>query len=39
MYLKTLETNELDPDHFLSEPILAWQACFKKNRYKIRTIN
>ena len=32
MYLKTLETNELDPAPFLSAPGLAWKACLKKQR-------
>ena len=31
--------NELDPAHFLSLPGLAWQACLKKNKCKIRIIN
>ena len=30
---------ELDPAHFLSTPGLAWQACLKKNRSRIRIIN
>ena len=30
---------ELDPAHFLSAPGLAWQACLKKNKCKIRIIN
>ena len=29
----------LDPDHFMSAPGLAWQACLKKSRRKIRIIN
>ena len=27
---------ELDPAHFFSAPGLAWQACLKKNRSRIR---
>ena len=34
-----LETYELDPAHFLSAPGLAWEACLKRNRSKIRIIN
>ena len=30
---------ELDPAHFLSAPGLAWQACLKKNRGRIRIAN
>ena len=30
---------ELDPAHFLSLHGLAWQACLKKKKYRIRTIN
>ena len=30
---------ELEPVHFLSLPGLAWQACLKKNKHKIRIIN
>ena len=28
---KCIETHELDPAHFLSEPGLAWPACLKKD--------
>ena len=30
VYLRILETNVLDPAHFLSAPGLAWQTCLKK---------
>ena len=36
---KCKEKYELDPAHFLSAPGLAWKACLKKNRGKIRIIN
>ena len=36
---KCLEIYEPDPAHFLSAPGLAWQACLKKTRSKIRVIN
>ena len=28
-----IETYELDPTHFISLPGLAWQACFKKQKW------
>ena len=31
---KCLEVYELDPAHFLSLPVLAWQACLKKTKVK-----
>ena len=34
-----LEIYELDPIYFVSAPGLAWQACLKKNRSKIRINN
>ena len=34
-----LKVYELDPAYFLSAPGLAWQACLKKNKCKIRIIN
>ena len=34
-----IKVYELDPAHFLSLPGLGWQACLKKNKYKIRIIN
>ena len=34
-----LEIYELDPTYFVSVPGLAWQACLKKNRSKIRINN
>ena len=34
-----MKVYELDPAHFLSLPGLAWQACLKKNKRKIRIIN
>ena len=36
---KCIEIYDLDPAHFLTAPALAWQACFKKNRNRIRVIN
>ena len=36
---KWIEIYELDPTKFLSTPGLAWQACLKKNRNKIRIID
>ena len=30
---------EVDRAYFLSLPVLAWQACLKKNKCKIRIIN
>ena len=36
---KCLEIYELDPDHFLSAPGLAWQACLKKAGVKLEIIN
>ena len=32
---KCLETYELDLTHFLSAPVLAWQACLKKTEIKL----
>ena len=34
-----IKVYELDPAHFISLPGLAWQACLKKNKCKIRIIN
>ena len=34
-----LQIYELDSVYFVSAPGLAWQACFKKYRRKIRIIN
>ena len=34
-----IKTYELDPAHFISLPGLAWQACLKKNRSRIRVAN
>ena len=34
-----IKTCELDPAHFISLPGLAWQACLKKNRSRIRVID
>ena len=36
---KCIEIYELDPAHFMSAPGLAWHACLKKDRSKIRIIN
>ena len=43
MYLKTLENKcieiyELDPDHFLSAPGLAWQVCLKKTKVELELL-
>ena len=34
-----IKTYELETAHFISLPGLAWQACLKKNRSRIRVIN
>ena len=34
-----IKVYKLDPAHFLSLPGLAWQACLKQNKCKIRIIN
>ena len=34
-----IKTYELDPAYFISLPGLAWQACLKKNRSRIRLID
>ena len=36
---KCIKIYELDPAHFVSPPGLAWQACLKINRSKIRITN
>ena len=36
---KCIEIYGLDPSYFYSAPGLAWQACLKKDRSKIRIIN
>ena len=35
---KCLEIYELDPDHFLSAPGLAWQACLKKIQVELELL-
>ena len=35
---KCIEIYELDPDHFLSAPELAWQACLKKTEVELELI-
>ena len=35
---KCIEKYELDPDHFLSAPGLAWQACLKKTGVKLELL-
>ena len=35
---KCIEIYELDPAHFLSAPRLAWEACLKKDRNKIKLL-
>ena len=34
-----IEISRLDPSYFLSATGLAWQACLRKNKCNIRTIN
>ena len=34
-----LDIYELDPAYFVSAPGLAWQACLKKDKSRIRIIN
>ena len=29
---------ELDPSHFLTAPVLAWQACLKETEVKLKLI-
>ena len=36
---KCIEIYGLDPSYFYFAPGLAWQACLKKDRCKIRIIN
>ena len=36
---KSIEIYELDPSRFLSALGLAWEACLKKNRNRIRTFH
>ena len=38
MFLKILETCELDPAHFLSAPGLTWQVCLKETKVKLELI-
>ena len=35
---KCIETYELDPAHFLSEPGLVWQACLKKTEVELELL-
>ena len=35
---KCIEKSELDPAHFLSSPVLAWQACLKTTRIKLELL-
>ena len=35
---KCIKRYELDPDHFLSAPGLAWQACFKKTGVELELL-
>ena len=35
---KCLEIYELDPAHFLSAPVLAWQACLKKTQVELELL-
>ena len=34
---RCIELCELDPAHFLSAPELAWQACLKKTRTRVKS--
>ena len=34
-----LDIHELDPAYFVSAPGLAWQACLKKEKSRIRIIS
>ena len=36
---KCIEIFELDPAHLLSAPGLAWQACLKKGKSRIKIVN
>ena len=43
MYLRILEILclkicELNPSDFLSAPVLAWEACFKKTKIKLELL-
>ena len=33
-----LKIHKFDPAHFLSAPVLAWQACFKKTEVKLELL-
>ena len=35
---KCIEIYELDPAHFLSAPVLAWQACLKKTKVELELL-
>ena len=35
---KCIEIYELDPAHFLSAPVLAWQACLKKTEIELELL-
>ena len=35
---KCIETYQLDPAHFLSEPGLVWQACLKKTEVELELL-
>ena len=35
---KCIEIYELDPDHFLSAPGLAWQSCLKKTEVELELL-
>ena len=37
--IRFIEIYEIDPAQFLSTPGLAWQACLKKDRNRIRILN
>ena len=34
----SLKVYELDPAHFLSSPVLAWQVCLKKTKIKLELL-
>ena len=35
---KCIKTYELDPLHFVSAPLLAWQACLKKSGVELELL-
>ena len=35
---RCIDTYKLDPAHFLSAPVLAWQACLKRTEVKLELL-